>query len=291
MSYEFVAIDRNNIAIKEIAELLRLVFPKAAKYSDAFIEWQYLKNPNGKIRGYNAFYDGKLVAHYAMMPIVADVFGKAERGLLSLNTATHPDHQGKKLFTALADMSYKAATEEGYGFVAGVANANSTPGFVNKLGFQLVGPLEAKLGFGKISYEKATKEFDFAKRWNSSLPWRLTNPELKYKIKDNKVYSATDKFGIEAILLDVSGLYPLPDDLDVSDVLPLHDNAISSGFRPIKLWIGIDDRINWNKSFYFNVPKSMRPSPLNFIFKDLTLANRKLELNKVRFNALDFDAY
>ena len=198
---------------------------------------------------------------------------------MSLNTATHPQHQGKKLFTTLAEMSYKTAVEQGYGFVIGVANANSTHGFVNKLGFQLVGKLDAKLGSGKI-VKKEENVFDFKKIWNeSTLNWRIKNPENKYKIKGNKIYSKTDKPGIEAILYDGEKKHYLT------------DNNVSLGFKPVKLFIGIDNSIDWKKSFYFNIPDKMRPSPLNFIFKDLTGKNRILDFSKIKFDALDFDAY
>ena len=280
MSYEYKPVETSDQAIKEIAELLRLVFPKTKKYSDAFIKWQYVKNPDGKVRGYNAYENGQLAAHYAMIPIVADVFGKRERGFLSLNTATHPNHQGKKLFTTLAEMTYKAAVAEKGSFVVGVANANSSPGFVNKLGFQLVGALDVKIGFGKVPPSKKQEGIQFIKTWNKELvQWKLANPKAAYKIKDNTIYSVTDKSGIEAVLMEFSNFYSLP------------DNNFSLGYRPITLWMGIDSSMDWSRSRYFNLPNSLRPSPLNLIFKDLTSTNRKLEKNKVRFNVFDFDAY
>ncbi len=280
MSYEYKPVETSEKAIQEIAELLRLVFPKTKKYSDTFINWQYVKNPNGKVRGYNAYENGQLVAHYAMIPIVADVFGKHEKGFLSLNTATHPNHQGKKLFTTLAEMTYKLAAAEGGGFVVGVGNANSTPGFVNKLGFQLVGTLDAKLGFGKVPPSKRQDGIQFIQSWNKELvQWKLANPKAAYKIKDNVIFSVTDKMGIEAVLMNFSTFYSLP------------DNNASLGYRPITLWLGIDSSIDWSRAKYFNLPNGLRPSPLNLIFKDLTSANRKLEKDKVRFNAFDFDAY
>ena len=280
MSYEFSPVGTDDKAIKEIADLLRLVFPMADKYSEAFIKWQYKNNPEGSVVGFNAYKNGVLAAHYALIPFTALLFGVDEKGLLSLNTATHPDHQGNKLFTSLAELSYNAATEKGYGFVIGVANANSTHGFVNKLGFQWVGKLEAKIGFGKIVHSDIDSDACFVRIWNNqSLVWRLSNPANNYKIVKNIIYSATDKPGVEAILLDISLVSPLP------------DNKVNIGFRPIKLFIGIDQSINWSRSLYFSVPKNLRPSPLNFIFKDLSNKNRRLDIKNVSFNAFDFDAY
>ncbi len=280
MSYEYVPIGTDDKAISEIAVLLRLVFPTTKKYSNAFIKWQYKNNPDGSVLGFNAYHNGVLAGHYAAIPISVRLFGKEEKGLLSLNTATHPDHQGNKLFTSLAQLTYQLASEKGYGFVIGVANASSTHGFVNKLGFQLISALDAKLGWGKIIRPANVNPLQFVKIWNKeTVEWKLANPEASYRIKKNIIYSATDKMGIEAILLDSSQFFSLS------------DNAIDLGFRPFKLWIGIDTSINWRNSFYFNIPIGIRPSPLNFIFKDLTTSDRKLEKNKVQFNAFDFDAY
>ncbi|MDY8138641.1 GNAT family N-acetyltransferase [Aquimarina sp. 2201CG5-10] len=280
MSYRFLPIQTDQTSIKQITNLLKVTFPNTEKYTEEFVAWQYVDNPIGKMVGYNAFLDDELAAHYALMPIKAKIFGKEEKGLLSLNTATHPDHRGKRLFTSLADKSYQLAADQGFGFVIGVANAQSTPGFLKKLDFQLVGMLEAKLGWGKIARKEADQNVDYQRIWNEdSIKWRLSNPELLYKVKDNRVSSSTDRFGIQAILKDFDQEYTID------------NNKLGLGFKPIKLWIGIDDTINWKKSFYYDIPLKMRPSPLNLIFKDLTKEDRKFEFTGVRFSALDFDAY
>ncbi len=279
MSYTFIPIRTDDQTIKKIAEFLCMVFPKSTKYSEAYITWQYKNNPDGEAIGYNAYENGNIVAHYAVIPFNALVFNKHEMGVLSINTATHPNHQGKKIFTTLAELTYKLAQERGYAFVIGVANANSTPGFVNKLGFQFVGTLEAKLGFGKIDFLENNSTIEFSKIWNQkSIEWRLANPETKYTIKNNTAYAATEKPGIRALLIDTEGIIPL-------------FNTINFRRRPMNVWIGINNSMNWKRSFYFNIPHFLRPSPLNFIFKDLTPQNRKLELNKIHFTAFDFDAY
>ncbi|WP_103071111.1 GNAT family N-acetyltransferase [Aquimarina sediminis] len=280
MDYNFLPIQTDDVSIKKITNLLKCTFPKARKYTEEFVFWQYASNPVGSMIGYNAFFNGELAAHYALMPVKAMIFGKEEKGLLSLNTATHPEHRGKRLFPILADKTYKEAKDQGYGFVIGVANAQSTPGFLKKLDFQFVGMLNAKLGWGEIVRKKDGKEVDYERCWDkASIEWRLSNPELSYKVLNNRVSAATDHFGIQAILKD----------FDQELLIP--DIRKKQGFRPIKLWIGIDDTIDWKKSFYFDIPLKMRPSPLNLIFKDLTSANRKFDFSGVRFSALDFDAY
>ncbi|WP_025742724.1 GNAT family N-acetyltransferase [Aquimarina pacifica] len=280
MSYDFLPIKTDGESIHKITNLLRVTFPKAEKYTEEFVKWQYVENPVGSMIGFNAFLNDELAAHYALMPIKALVHGKEEKGLLSLNTATHPQHRGKKLFPILAAKSYQRASDLGFGFVIGVANAQSTSGFLKKLDFQLVGMLNAKLGWGKIVQKNSNNHIDYQRVWDDeSVRWRLANPELKYQVKNNRVLAPTDSFGIQGILKDFDASYRLK------------NTQNTLGFRPIQLWIGIDDKIDWKKSFYFDIPKKMRPSPLNLIFKDLTEKGREFNFSGVQFSALDFDAY
>ena len=62
-------------------------------------------------------------------------------GALSLNTAVHERARGGGVFTRLAEETYDKARVRGIRVVVGVANANSTPGFVKRLGFTSIGPL------------------------------------------------------------------------------------------------------------------------------------------------------
>ncbi|WP_271765495.1 GNAT family N-acetyltransferase [Aquimarina algiphila] len=281
MSYNFLPIQTDKTSIKEVTDLLRITFPHAKKYTEAFISWQYIDNPVGEMMGYNAYAGTTLAAHYALMPIKAKIFGKEEKGLLSLNTATHPEHRGKRLFPRLASESYKDAADKGFSFVIGVANAQSTPGFLKKLDFQLIRMLDAKLGWGKIVRTKEDCDLDYQRSWDEeTVQWRISNPELRYNIKNNRISASTDRFGIQAILKDFDQSYNIAD-----------NSTNTLNLRPFKLWIGIDNSIHWKKSFYFDIPLKMRPSPLNLIFKDLTDKGRKFDFSKIQFNALDFDAY
>src|SRR5262245_10816784 len=108
--------------IEEMAALLRVVFPDAPHFTEEALGWQYRDNPDGQVVGFNAWLDAVLAAHYVTIPLVARVNGKEEKGLLSLNTATHAVHQGKGLFTKLANATYDLGRSMGYGFVIGVAN-------------------------------------------------------------------------------------------------------------------------------------------------------------------------
>jgi len=61
--------------------------------------------------------------------------------------------------------------------------------------------------------------------------------------------------------------------------------------HPGRVWIGLDSLRNWKGCSYFDVPEQFKPSPLKFIFYDLRDSGRQLEKERIRFDALVFDAY
>jgi GNAT superfamily N-acetyltransferase len=207
--YTLKPVTVSDADIVEIAVLLRTVFPDADHFTDEAVCWQYRDNPDGKVVGFNAWLDAVLAAHYVTIPLVARVHGVEERGLLSLNTATHPVHQGKGLFTRLANATYAHAKEQGFGFVVGVANASSTHGFTKKLGFQLVSPLRAMIGIGRLPCRDVNAQTDYERVWSdAAVRWRLKHPAYSYKLKrsgeQRMVLSERSQFGARYVL----GTYP-----------------------------------------------------------------------------------
>lgn len=280
--YDFKQVKVDNKSIGEVASLLSQVFTTTDKFTKEFIEWQYAKNPNGSIVGFNAYDGEELAGHYVTQPIIALINGKKTKGLLSLNTATHPNHRGKRLFTKLADMTYEFATNNGYEFVYGVANDNSTHGFIKYLGFQLVAPLITKIGVGKITHKPTVIDYDFKRVWTQEdLKWRLNNPSLKYYKNNNQIIVPTGKIGLNAIM------YAINDN-------QLVENTViekGKGLNILNLKVGLDESIDWKKSFYFDIPKRFKTSPLNLIFKDLRNSETTIDPNKIKFEIIDFDGY
>lgn len=259
-------------ALNEILALMRLAFKgHAEKFNLEYMRWQYADNPIGKIVGFNAYMGDVLVAHYVAMPIYMVIERKKTLGLLSLNTATHPEHQGKRLFTTLANKTYEYATENGYKFVIGVANDQSTHGFIKHLGFKLIGPLTFKIGTGTTIYDR--NDYTFTRYWDKEImEWRLKNPSMKY-YKNGDVIVSPIKVGFKKLVhIDKEGLVQLP----------------KLGLRPLNLYIGFG--ANLEKGHYFNLPKFIKHSPFNLIFRDLT--NGELpEVTKenILFELIDYD--
>ncbi len=278
--YELRPLELTTAGLAPVTDLLRLVFPGAAHFTPEVLRWQYVDNPDGPAVGFNAWSGGTLAGHYVTIPMRAMVDGVEEAGLLSLNTATHPQHQGKGLFTRLAEATYAAGAGQGKGFVVGVANANSTPGFTRKLAFQLVAPLAARLGLGPLPWRPTAPPPRFAPLHDADkLRWRLAHPAYRYTRAEQDghtlLLSARRMKGFRFVL----GLEP--------------DHAcphLPPAAAPLlKVFIGMDPAMRWGRSLYVDLPMRLRPAPLNFIFRDLSGQGRHFDPRTVRFHATDFD--
>lgn len=272
MDYQIEQVKVDDNSLREIQSLLQLVFKEHAdKFSFAYLRWQYAENPVGTIVGFNAYLDNVLAAHYVTMPIFMTINGQKTLGLLSLNTATHPDHRGKQLFSILAERTYRYAAENSYKFVIGVANANSTHGFLKHLKFKLVGPLTFKIGIGNNLYPQ--RDYIFTRYWDKeTMDWRLKNPSMKY-YKNGDLIVSPIKVGFKKLVChNGANLATLP----------------KLRLRPLNLYIGYG--ANLNKGIYVNLPKFIKRSPFNLIFRDLTDGLLpEVAKDNILFELIDFD--
>ena len=267
------------------AGLFAACFPGAGRLSNVnYLRWLYAENPAGAVVAFNAWEDDHLVAHYACVPVRVRLDGDTVQGLLSLNTATHPDYQGRGLFTRLADMTYAAGTAEGARLVYGVANANSTPGFVRKLGFTLVSPLQSRVGVGPLGRFDWTRvaAAPFRIEWSrEQLAWRLRNPANPVR----SVRTGGNSLGFEAAsgrpLVRAFAQVPMPD---------AEGDVRARPWLGARVWLGLLPEGAGRFGAYPHLPARLRPSPLNLIVRGLS-APVALEAAGVSFSFLDFDAF
>lgn len=273
MEFEFKQTQVNEQCLKAYSDLLSKVFPSTQKYTVDFLRWQYVQNPNGYVVGFDAYVKGQLVAHYVTIPVVYQKNKSLFKGLLSLNTATDPNFQGKGLFTQLAERTYALGQSLGFDFVIGVANQNSTHGFIKKLGFELIAPLDVYLFVGKGSNQNNQPDFFSSRLDGDTINWRINNPSNPYKYNNSFVYSATDKSFIKACL---SAVYKV--------------NQADTCRPFVKMEIGLNNRPS--TLMKLKLPDSLKPSPLNLIFKKLNTAiNLDVDKSGLYFELIDFDAY
>lgn len=174
--YKFVnVLDRASIA--DYLALFERVYGPNEKLTSAYLNWLYIDNPHGRAVGFDAFLNGELAAHYVTIPRVYRIGEELVPGVLSVNTATHPNHQRKGLFTRLATATYERAARNGYRYVVGVANAQSIHGFINKLEFNHIGQIGLALWRRPPQVPAGYACLDQTPSW---LRWRLANPSANY---------------------------------------------------------------------------------------------------------------
>ena len=279
----FSPVRTDDAALAQYGALFAACFPGANKYTPEYLKWQYADNPDGPVVGFDAWDGERLAAHYVCVPAQAHVAGQDVRVLLSLNTATHPDYQGKGLFTKLAAMTYSAGAEQGYDAVYGVANANSTPGFLRKLEFQLVRPLEARVGIGGIGNGQAPRRpASFERLWSdAALAWRCACPHNPVRAQQHN-----GMLRFDAAALPAARVYG--ELRSAGAVLP---RQAAGGWAPLRLYLGLVPDDERDFGMYASIPQRLRPSPLNLIYRSLSGRVPQLDPSNIRFTFLDFDAY
>jgi len=250
MNYSIRQTSITEESIVRYSKFLSMVFSNNTKFSPDFIRWLYADNPSGEVIGYDAWLGDELVAHYATIPVEYLINNQRHKGLLSLNTATHKDHQGKGLFVKLAKKTYELGRMKGFDFVIGVANNNSTHGFINNLEFKLISSLDAYIGIGNIRSRKNNVTFFYNNLSDAYVKWRLSNPSNHYYSEKSSISSATDFKLISAVIS--------------SKYIP----GLKNRFHLFNLWIGIAP-VLLKKGFFIKLPSILKPSPLNLILKDL----------------------
>ena len=183
-------------------------------------------------------------------------------------------------------MTYDNAANLHFDMVYGIANANSTPGFVQKLGFQLVAPLEARIGIGRLPITDKEEVFHsdvFQKFWDfPGITWRLGNPAImvyvtKFADGTRGFHAATGIPFLRAYaecFLD----FPVTGSRSISIITP-------------RLFIGLLPGRSFRCTRYQSIPKCFKPSPLNLIYRNLQNGGAMLEAHSVLLSFLDFDAY
>lgn len=273
-------------SFRKYEALFAACFPPSEKFGVYALRWLYTQNPAGQAVGFDAWEGETLAAHYVCVPALISHEGQSRKMLLSLNTATHPSFQGRGLFTKLAQTTYESAAGLGFDAIHGVANANSTPGFIKKLGFQLIEPLEARIGLGalRVDRQRLIDEAQFQRIWPlDHLRWRCANPVNAIRARARR--NSSQFFApAKGQLLPV---YAQLEDPSVAEASAEQQTTAS----PARLFLGLYPKGACRYERYVEIPRKLRPSPLNFIFLPLQSQVAQLKTGTVQFSFLDFDAY
>jgi hypothetical protein len=299
--------------ISQTAALLAEVFPGSDISQPEYLRWLYERSPFGPVIETNLDDARGRAGHYALLPIALTRDGVAHSAALSLNTAVHERARGGGTFVRLATETIAEARHRGVETVVGVANANSTPGFVRRLDFELLTALPASVllpapgsrggirsGWaGASAFERgglaaraesllAPPPAGEARSWTpQTLRWRLARPGARYALhraKDLLAVSCCDsRHSVRvAILLKVFAASRV----SVGMRRALVRAACRFHRAPIALHVGLNELVDFRG---VALPERLRESPLNLIYRGLQTQAPAASI--VRFEFLDFDAY
>jgi GNAT superfamily N-acetyltransferase len=102
-----------------------------------FFAWKHAESPFGRSPAWVAVDGERLVAFRTFMRWELERDGQAVRAVRAVDTATHPDYQGRGLFTRLTRHAIDALRDDGVAFVFNTPNDKSRPGYL-KMGWRLV---------------------------------------------------------------------------------------------------------------------------------------------------------
>jgi GNAT superfamily N-acetyltransferase len=99
--------------------------------------WKHRENPFGVSPAWVAVSDGAVVGFRTFLRWEFVLDSEPVRAVRAVDTATHPDHQGRGVFTALTMHALDALRDEGVDFVFNTPNERSRPGYL-RMGWQPV---------------------------------------------------------------------------------------------------------------------------------------------------------
>jgi GNAT superfamily N-acetyltransferase len=109
-----------------------------------FWGWKHHRNPFGESPMLLAEADGVLVGLRAFMRWEWESYGRPVPAVRAVDTATHPDWQGRGIFRTLTMSLVGRMREDGVRFVFNTPNARSRPGYL-KMGWGAVGRVDLRV--------------------------------------------------------------------------------------------------------------------------------------------------
>jgi predicted acetyltransferase len=174
--------------IREIVPLLKAslgesLMPK----SEAYWRWKHVENPFGPSPVLIAKQDGRIIGVRAFMRWQWIQGGKIFKAVRAVDTATHPDYQGKGIFKRLTLSLLDSCKAEGVDFVFNTPNLSSKPGYL-KMGWQEAGKLPILLHtarpFTMMMNAIRKPSFDSIQSPDQSVKHFINHPGLDTLIKN-----------------------------------------------------------------------------------------------------------
>jgi GNAT superfamily N-acetyltransferase len=141
--------------------------------------WKHLDNPFGSSPMWLAECDGELAGFRTFLRWRwVRSGGDAYRAVRAVDTATHPAHQGKGIFTALTRAALPELEADGVDFVFNTPNDQSRPGYL-RMGWRQLGRVPvAVLPAGVTGVGRMLRARQPAEKWSSTTAAGVPAPEF-----------------------------------------------------------------------------------------------------------------
>lgn len=186
LGVKYVDIDNKKELLKYYDNIALLFKDSFGKVLDKEVwRWAYVDNPYGEPIISLALSGGKVIGHYAIIPLFLENKHEKIHSYLSMTTMVSPEFRGKDLFRKLAERVYKKLEAKGFPtFVFGFPNDNSTSGFVSKLGWTVYDKFKVynikkknfSQAFDLIKKEVTDESYSICLTENRYMQWRTKKP-------------------------------------------------------------------------------------------------------------------
>jgi GNAT superfamily N-acetyltransferase len=150
-----------------VLELLRCSLGwKPSEHDAAFFWWKHRQNPFGNSSAWLACVDDRIVGYRTMLRWRFERSDGSVEAVRAVDTATHPDHQGRGIFTKLTLAAIDELRAQSVAFVFNTPNDKSRPGYL-KMGWQTVGKIPVSISLRRLrSIPKVARSMRPAVKWS-----------------------------------------------------------------------------------------------------------------------------
>ena len=271
---DFVSCDFNDSHLMmQLVNLQNEVYKeRGLHFTEESFRFWYLMNPEGRAISFNAFDNGVMVAHQSFVPERMQIGKEIVRCLRSMAVVTHPNYRGQGIFSQLTNAAVEEAKRQGYDLIYAITNGNSLTSFIKHCGFTFVAQLNVKIGYCGDIMKNGEKVFQ--RYWTKEvLDWRLSRSD--YYRSGCSIYG-TYSHGFKTYM----GI------CDCEMVGQLGCIEKKRTLYPC-IYVGLGGKLPFT---LFDVPKFVKHSPFNLIYRDLTEGELpKMTIDNVFYQLIDFD--
>lgn len=186
----------NSQRLADVTLLHKLVYGRSLpadffrhKYDTAYTEIMYI--------GFLAYSNNEPAAFYGVIPCFIIAGGQVVLAAQSADTMTHPNHRNQGLFVALAQLTYALCRAEGIKLLFGFPNQNSLPGFINKLGWQVIAQMQCfSIPVKALPLERVAAKLAVLQGWYKAC---IMQKLKKYKVCQNGIGNSLINLGYDGV--------------------------------------------------------------------------------------------